>query len=421
MAFAVADQSSRVRADLQLVTSVESASTEAALYRANLAIAVAAAAAGDRETVEAAVEAARNSLDRIDITISGMQPDLEALWAATETVASALQADDPATATAAAVDTAGPALNRISSRLAGLSADLQAAIEAEQAEAGRAARLSSFSAALLAPALVLWSFRSSSRRRLERQTLEAELRRTHELSRAKDELIAGLSHQLRTPLTGIQGFSAALLDQARTGELEAEVVEEMVATVHDEAKQLARMIDDFLIVARADAGALSFVSEPFDLAQVVRSVADGLAVNGRRMIVEVEEGLVLSDSSRVRQLLVNLIDNAFKHGHGPVAVIGSLVNGRFMVQVVDHGPGIEAELLARALDGFLYAGQQATVVGTMGLGLRASSILARGLGSELTYNRIGQRTVLEFALPAQVADAANSYSLVAGSDLLVAG
>ncbi|MEX0700018.1 MAG: histidine kinase dimerization/phospho-acceptor domain-containing protein, partial [Acidimicrobiia bacterium] len=223
VAFAVADQSSRVSTDLIEVQALEGAATDAALYRANLAIAVAATASSDRETVEAAVTGAHDALDRIAAEAplaSELAADIAVLRQSTDQMDQSLEAEDPVAATEVAVRTAGPALNRISSRLEAASAELRASIEAEHDEAGRAARLSSFSAALIAPALVLWSYRRSARRRLEHERLQAELQRTYDLGRAKDELIAGLSHQLRTPLTGIQGFSSAVLDQAKSGQLQ---------------------------------------------------------------------------------------------------------------------------------------------------------------------------------------------------------
>jgi len=419
VAFALADQTSRVSTDLIEVQALEGAATDAALYRANLAIAVAATASSDRETVEAAVTAAHDALDRIAAEAplaSELAADIAILRRSTDQIDQSLGAEDPVAATEVAVRTAGPALNRISSRLEAGSAELRASIEAEQAEAGRAARLSSFSAALIAPALVLWSYRRSARRRLEHQRLQAELQRTYDLGRAKDELIAGLSHQLRTPLTGIQGFSSAVLDQAKSGQLQPELVIEMMGAIYQESQSLGRMIDDFLVTSRNDAGSLSFLLIPTRITEPIRALVDATVRTGERLDVEVADQLVLTDQSRIKQLLRNLIDNAYAHGRGPVELRGFVRDDGYVLQVVDHGPGIAPDEVDKAFSGFIYSGREATVTGSLGLGLFVAQTLAEGLGSQIEYRREVNTTVFEFIIPRVVSspDSANSYSVASG-------
>jgi len=401
VAFALADQTSRVTTDLIEVQKLEGASTDAALYRANLAIAVAAIAARDGTTVDAAATAAHSAIDRLASgpSLGGdFTADLSLLRESARQIGASLDADEPDAVAEEAVRNAGPALNRISTQLGAASAELSAAIEAEQAEAGRAARLSSFSAALIAPALVLWSYRRAVRRRLDHQRLQAELQRTHDLSRAKDELIAGLSHQLRTPLTGIQGFSSAVLEQAERGQLETSQVIEMTEAIYDESQDLGRMIDDFLVASRSEAGSLSFVLVPTQVTEPIRAVVEALVRTGRQLNLEIEDQLVLVDPSRARQLLRNLIDNAYAHGREPVVVRGFKRDDAYLIRVVDHGPGIPPDDVDKAFAGFVYSGREATVTGSLGLGLFVARTLAVGLGSDLAYRREHGETVFEFEL-----------------------
>ncbi|HUO47034.1 MAG TPA: HAMP domain-containing sensor histidine kinase [Acidimicrobiia bacterium] len=415
MAFAVADQSSRIARDLEAVQKLEGAATDAALYRANLAIAVAATATGDTPTVEAAVTQARSALKRIEAAgvSRHLGAELEMLWEATDDVSRSLEADDPVTATAIAVEAAGPVLNQLTAGLAEDSGLLEAAIRAEQAESGQVARLSSFSVALLAPALVLWSFRRGSRRRLDRQRLEAELRRTNDLARAKDELIAGLSHQLRTPLTGIQGFSATILQQAQTEQIDFQLLQEMIGVVHEESQDLGRMIEDFLVVSRADAGSLSFVAADHEVTELVRPLIEAAVTMGREVVVDVSQGLVKADAGRLRHLLRNLLDNAYRHGSGPVALRGRRLEDGYYLAVTDHGSGLTPDQADQAWSGFVNSGLAATVRGSLGVGLLAASKLATGLATEIAYRRAGAVTIFEFKLPlAAVPTAIAPYSLV---------
>ena len=85
--------------------------------------------------------------------------------------------------------------------------------------------------------------------------LAIEAERT--ISRAKSEFVAGLSHEMRTPLTGIYGFTEVLLDS-----VEDEAVLEMVRAIHEESSELARMVDDFIAMSRLDTESMTFVSEP---------------------------------------------------------------------------------------------------------------------------------------------------------------
>jgi signal transduction histidine kinase len=342
--------------------------------------------------------------------------DLTLLRDSAREVDNSLNTDDPDAAANEALGMAGPALNRISSQLAAASGELSAAIAAEQAEAGRAARLSSFSAALIAPALVLLAYRRSARRRLDHQRLQAELQRTHDLSRAKDELIAGLSHQLRTPLTGIQGFASAVLEQAEQGQLETSQVVEMTRAIYEESQDLGRMIDDFLVASRSEAGSLSFALVPAQMIDAIRPVVEATARAGRHLTLEIEDQLVLVDSSRVRQLLRNLIDNAYSHGRAPVALRGRRTGDRYQLHVSDRGPGIPPADLAKALAGFVHSGREATVTGSLGLGLYVARTLAQGLGSDLVYRREQNETIFEIDLPlvGSTANEADSYSLAVG-------
>lgn len=419
VAFAVADQGSRVASDLANIQALEGAETDAALYRANLAIAVAATTDRDDQTVEKAVAAALAALDRIEqggLPNVDLLADLDILRLAASDIGAALRADDSSGATAVAIQAASPALNRIAQALGASSAALRAAIEAEQQDAGRVARLSSFSAALIAPALVLWAYRNSARRRLDRQRLEGDLRRSLELSGAKDELIAGLSHQLRTPLTGIQGFSSTLLDQAKTGDLDPDLVTELMRAVYDESVDLGRMIDDFLVVSRNEAGSLAFVNEATQITEIVQPVADIVARTGREFVVQIEEAQVIADPFRLRHLLRNLVANAFSHGREPVVLRGSLSPTGYLLQVADHGEGMGTGEMARAVEGFIHTPRETTVTGSLGLGLKAATILAEGIGTKLEYRRTGSLTVFELRLA--VSELANtrqvSYSATPG-------
>lgn len=375
--FARADQSLRVAADATVVAEAESGHGAAAAYRANLTIGVVAAASDSDAAAAQAAEAAGRTLGQLAESVrtaGGEAGDVDRLRTVHDRVSAALAAGDVDAADRLVSGEALPLVDDLQSDLRRISAEATARIEAERTRAGSAARVSSFVVALIAPALALWVFRRAARRRLDRERLAGELARQRDLAQAQQDLISGLSHQLRTPLTGIYGFAQALLVDP-----DPDFVPEAARTILGEANRLRAMVDDILVVDRSATGELAFSREVFDLSAEIQAAIEPFTATGAVVEVDCEPVSIVGDRLRVRHVLRNLLDNALRHGAPPVRVVGFRRNG-YELAVCDAGPGPDTDPLFRT---FAHSGDSALVTGSLGMGLGVCRLLCEGMGADL--------------------------------------
>ncbi len=184
--------------------------------------------------------------------------------------------------------------------------------------------------------------------------------------RSRSELVATLAHELRSPLTGVKGFTSTLIskwDRLTDGQKLL-----MLRTVDADADRLTRMIVELLDVARIDSGRLSVRKEPTRLAPLLSSLVDRMAAPvGRRVNLDLDgDPHVWADRDRLAQVLANLVENAFTHGAGDVDVRlrGRADEGAEII-VDDEGAGIPADIRARIFTKFWRQGAG----GGSGLGL----------------------------------------------------
>lgn len=215
--------------------------------------------------------------------------------------------------------------------------------------------------------------------------------------------IADASHELKTPLTLIRADAEVHL-RGLTDPTERELVEDLLG----ETERMDAVLSDLLFLARLDAGVLALSREPFDPSVVVRDAAERFAararVEGKR--IEVASGdapPALGDVERTGQILVALIDNAlrFTPAGGRVDVSVTSTDGRVVVGVADHGPGIAPEHVGRVFDRFYRAeaGRSRDQGGT-GLGLAIARDLARAQGGDVTLeDAVAGGAVFRLALP----------------------
>ncbi|HLZ45220.1 MAG TPA: HAMP domain-containing sensor histidine kinase [Gemmatimonadales bacterium] len=171
-----------------------------------------------------------------------------------------------------------------------------------------------------------------------------QLRRESQLTRLRTDFISGVSHELRTPLAQIRMFSETLtLGRVRSDEERRR----SLAIIDQEARRLTHLVENLLHFSRAERRAARITPEPTALGPLVQEVIDGFAplaaARGARLAAAVPEGLVVTaDPGAVRQMLLNLLDNAVKYGPaGQEVRIGALrENGVAKLWVDDAGPGI---------------------------------------------------------------------------------
>ncbi|MPZ97938.1 MAG: PAS domain-containing protein [Dehalococcoidia bacterium] len=220
------------------------------------------------------------------------------------------------------------------------------------------------------------------------------------------EFLALASHELRSPLTSITGFSRRLARRARNGAgLDAEAADEL-ETLLLESERMRRMVELFLDMSRLDANVLTVEPEPIEVRHLVGREIAMLRERYPSAIFEEEyeddEAIVETDEQRMRQIVSNLMDNAAKYGGVPPRVRVSVTRreGGIAITVHDNGDGIPPEDLDRVFDRF-YRGR-ATSSGRkgLGLGLYISRRLAEHLGARLeASSKAGEGSEFRFWLP----------------------
>ena len=226
---------------------------------------------------------------------------------------------------------------------------------------------------------------------------------------SQQDLVANVSHELKTPLTSIHGYSQALVDGTAS---DAAAQEQAAVIIHEEAGRMRRLVDELLELARLESGQVHLAREPVDMADLVRDCAARFSAvaekSGSALQADVPLALlVLGDGDRLSQVLGNLVDNALKHSRhakdgGRVVLHGECREEWVLCSVTDNGPGIPAEELSRIFERF-YQVEKSRVRrgGGAGLGLAIAREIVEGHGGRIVAESVeglGTRFVME--LPA---------------------
>jgi signal transduction histidine kinase len=221
------------------------------------------------------------------------------------------------------------------------------------------------------------------------------------------DFVANVSHELRTPLTAVKGTVETLRDGAVD---DPEVRDRFLETIEVETDRLIRLVNDLMVLSRADSEALHLQHEGVDLAGLVGETMSKLAhraeAKGLALQLEASPDLpaVLGDADRIEQVLVNLLDNAVKYSLPERTVRVRLEaerDGMVLVRVQDEGIGIPAGELARIGERFYRADRaRSRVEGGSGLGLAIARALIEAHGGRLWLESDeGRGTVVSFTLP----------------------
>lgn len=217
----------------------------------------------------------------------------------------------------------------------------------------------------------------------------------------KNEFISSVSHELRTPLTAIQGWAETLcLD------IDAETMQKGMHVIVNETERLSRMVEELLDFSRMQSGRLTVQPEPMDiLAELGDAVLIYMEKAKRehiRMIYQEPEMLpfVYGDKNRIRQVFINVIDNALKYSNpgGLVTVSAEAVAEQIQVRISDNGVGISAADLPKVKTKFFKANH--TRRGS-GIGLAvANEIITMHHGKLDIQSELGKGTTVIITLPA---------------------
>jgi two-component system OmpR family sensor kinase len=208
----------------------------------------------------------------------------------------------------------------------------------------------------------------------EREESEARLRR----------FVADASHELRTPLTSIRGYSELF---RRGADERPEDLAKAMRRIEEEASRMGVLVDDLLLLARLDQGRhLEHV--PVDLTRLAEdAVGDARTVSPERTFTFTPNGsvTVMGDEPRLRQVLANLVSNAYTHTP-PASTVDIRVtrdDQSAVIEVADDGPGLTDEAAAHAFDRFWRADMSRTRArGGVGLGLAIVAAIAQAHGGE---------------------------------------
>jgi len=211
--------------------------------------------------------------------------------------------------------------------------------------------------------------------------LERRAGERDQLDRMKDEFVLTTSHELRSPLTSVQGFAELLmLEREKLSPRQAETVE----IILDNTRHLVRLLNDLLDLARSDAGRLALKPVDTEVASLVddavRTMRSQTEARRQTLSQEIEPGLppLRVDRDRIRQVLVNLLTNA--HEYSPegasIHVTAGLHDAEVQLVVSDNGPGMPEDQLEYIFDRFTRGDAGLTQhVGGTGLGLAISKSL----------------------------------------------
>ncbi len=218
-------------------------------------------------------------------------------------------------------------------------------------------------------------------------------------NQAQQDFLANVSHDLKTPLTSIQGYSQAIIDGAAPDPVVAAKI------IHEEAGRLNRMVVELTDLARLQAGRLSMRWSPVEIGQLTAAIAERLKIMARDKQIALQVDThpmpeITGDGDRLAQVLTNLISNAIKYtpAGGHIWVSTRTANGGVQVIVRDDGVGIPADELPRVFERFYQVDKARGPQRGTGLGLAIAAEIVQAHGGKLTAASDGENRGSTFVL-----------------------
>jgi two-component system phosphate regulon sensor histidine kinase PhoR len=226
------------------------------------------------------------------------------------------------------------------------------------------------------------------------------------LEEMRSDFVANVSHELRTPLTSIRGFAETLLDGAYEDPATAR---KFLMIINKEAERLSRLIDEILNLSRIEDEKFVLNYEEFSISDIIQRTAaivqTRAAEKNLTINIDVPDDLpaVQGDPDMIRQVLLNLVDNAINYTQpgGTVLVRASVEQGELRVDVQDNGIGITPENLSRLFERFYRVDKaRSREMGGTGLGLAiVKHIVEVHKGKVQVESKVGRGSTFSFRLP----------------------
>lgn len=237
------------------------------------------------------------------------------------------------------------------------------------------------------PAMVVLQLEDATHPYEEQQRLEA-------LMKGKDEFLAAVGDEIREPL----GLLIDLTDLAEHSHVDTR---ETLPRIEVHAREIASIVDDLVLSARAGTGTVSVASHSLDASQICREVIDSTP-GAEGVTVDFRATDVWADPKLTRHVLGNLLGNAVRYGGASIAVQTINSGPDTVIQVFDDGPELPGAERERMFTGDLRSGPPVTRPATVGLSLAVSRHLARQMDGDLVYRRTGDgENIFELRLPTE--------------------
>ena len=239
------------------------------------------------------------------------------------------------------------------------------------------------------------------RQELLARSYEAQLEAERAATQAKSLFFSSVSHDIRTPLNAIIGFSE-LLEKGVGDEDERS---RCISSIRSSGKVLLRLVDDILDLSKLESRKLEIVEEPTDIPTLAREIIAACEVARQRKSLALKTEIgempwVSVDPQRIRQILFNLLSNAYKYtDHGTITIRVLWQDGTLSLSVADTGKGISEEDIARILQPFVQLADRNHRDGT-GLGLPICQRLAALMGGKLEIaSKVGEGSTFTVTIP----------------------
>jgi signal transduction histidine kinase len=218
------------------------------------------------------------------------------------------------------------------------------------------------------------------------------------------ELISGIAHELRSPLTSVKGFSSTLVK--RWDRFTDEQRFQFVETINKDAERMARIVSEVVDLARLEANRLELYPQRTQIGPLASKAVDQVAdlPGADRVVVQIDDDVYgWADPARLEIVIFNLLENALKFSDaGPVRVSAQNADGDLALVVEDEGIGIDSARLPDLFNGPAPPGQHASPSGT-GLGLLLTSKLVQAHGGTISVDsRSPGGSTFTVTLPAEV-------------------
>lgn len=243
-----------------------------------------------------------------------------------------------------------------------------------------------------------------------RSQLKDSLEKQEQYEINRKELISGISHDLKTPITSIKGYVEGIIDGVANT---PEKMERYIRTIHCKAGQLDKLVDELFLFSKLDLNKTPFYFETVDIKDYLQDFLEELRfdLEGKKVdlvfLSDTDSPLqVTADREKLRRVMMNIIDNALKYTgerveRGQIKIRLNDQGEKVMVSVVDNGPGIKEEDLPFIFDRFYRSDPaRSSAAGGSGLGLAIAKLIITEHGGEIwAESQLGQGTMICFTLP----------------------